>query len=69
MGWWDEFGPFVGSEADLPVVVVDHPVVVPAQQHTVVHVGLAADQPRDDVMCLRPPGRAITSREGTTAVA
>jgi hypothetical protein len=69
MGGWDEFGSSVGSEADLPVVVVDDAVVVPAQEDTVVDVGQPADQPGDDVMCLRPPGRAITSREGASAVA
>jgi hypothetical protein len=58
----------VGAEADLPVVVVHDPVVVAAQEDTVVDVGLAADQPGHDVMRLGPAGRAIAAREGTPAI-
>src|SRR5262249_41966619 len=34
--WRDEFGSSVGSESDLPVAVVDQPVVVPAEGNGVV---------------------------------
>jgi hypothetical protein len=37
--WWNKLGEPVRVEAGLPVAVVDHPVVVAAQQYEVVQGG------------------------------
>jgi hypothetical protein len=68
-GGWQEFGQPVSGEADLPSVVVDLPVVVPAEQHRVVEVGPAAVCPMVDVVGVAPAGRAVAAGEGAATVA
>jgi hypothetical protein len=38
-GWWVELGVSVGADVDVPAVVVDDPVVVPAEEHQVARRG------------------------------
>jgi hypothetical protein len=50
-GWWEEFGfPVVGVEPDFPRGVVDHPMMMPAQQHDVLELRLPAEHPVEDVV-------------------
>jgi hypothetical protein len=50
-GWWEEFGfAVVGIEPDFPRGVVDHPVMMPAQQHEVLELRLPAEDPVEDVV-------------------
>jgi hypothetical protein len=67
---WDEVGVPVGGDlSDLPGAVVDHPVVVAAQQYTVVQAGRAAVCPVGDVVAVAPAGWPVAAGEGAAAVA
>jgi hypothetical protein len=50
-GWWEEFGfAVVGVEPDFPRGIMNHPMMVPAQQHEVLESGFAAQDPVEDVV-------------------
>ena len=54
---------------DLPVALVDHPVMPVAEQDQVAEVGCPAMDPVNQVMRRAPPRRAVTSRPAAAAVA
>lgn len=39
---WDKFGALVRAEAHLPAVLVHNPMMVCAEEHSVIHSGRAA---------------------------
>ena len=51
---WGEVGSAVGSDVDLPAVMVDHAVMVSAEEHQVLQAGRAVVGPVADVMCVAP---------------
>jgi hypothetical protein len=63
----DDLGEPVGGDPDLPLAVVDEPVVAAAEQGPVVQVGLPADRPGGDVV--GPGGRPVAAGEHAAAVA
>lgn len=65
----DEVGSPVTAEQDLPIAVVDEPMMGPAEEHAVVEVCPAAEQPADPMMNFAPLWRPITARERATAIA
>jgi hypothetical protein len=67
---WQEFGSPVYTHAYGPAtVVVDDPVVVPAQRDTVVPICWAAVLPGDDVVDLGPPWWPVAAGERAATVA
>src|SRR4249919_432747 len=68
VGWRDEPGD-AASDVDGPVFLVDHVVVVGAEQHAVLGSGGSALGPVGDVVGLAPGGRDGAAGEGAAAVA
>ena len=64
-----EDGLLVVVEVDGPVVGVDEDVVAAAQQHAVVHAGLAVVFPVGAVVDIAPVGGPVTVREPAGAIA
>ena len=66
---WDELGHTVAAESDVPLGVMNDPVMSGAQEHAFVDVGVAAIGPRIDVVGFAPPGRSVASGECTATIA
>lgn len=56
------------AEDDVPAVMMDHPMVVTAQQHQVMEVGWSAVGPVHPMMGYAPTRRPGTARKGASAV-
>src|SRR5262249_25163600 len=69
VGGWDEFGSSIRSEPNLPVAVVNQPMMVPAQGDGVVQIRRAAVYPGDDVVNVRPPWWSVAAGERAAAIA
>jgi len=67
--WGDEFGPVVAVESDVPSLAMHDGVVVLAQQAHIAEDGVAAVEPRDDMVSVAVAGWALAGRKGAAIVA
>ncbi len=58
----------IRTHPHIPPAVVDDPVMMPAQQHHVVHVGIATISPMPDVVAMTPGRRPRTRGKSTPPV-